>query len=54
MPTERLYFADTFLLEFDARVVAHQVYEGRPCVVLAGSADEIRRNDAVRRSYLGY
>ena len=24
------------------------------CVVLAGSADEIRRNDAVRRSYLGY
>jgi branched-chain amino acid transport system ATP-binding protein len=31
---------------------AYLIETGR--VVLSGSADEIRQNDAVRRSYLGY
>ena len=31
---------------------AYLIETGR--VVLSGSADEIKRNDAVRRSYLGY
>ena len=31
---------------------AYLIETGR--VVLSGTADEIRKNDAVRRSYLGY
>lgn len=36
--TERLHYADTFLLAFDARVVAHATHADRPSVVLDRSA----------------
>ncbi|HMQ30776.1 MAG TPA: alanine--tRNA ligase-related protein [Chloroflexaceae bacterium] len=38
MPTERLYYADAYLREFDATVVAHGGVGGRPAVALDRSA----------------
>src|SRR4051812_45155660 len=38
MPTERLYHQDPLLLAFDARVVAHAIWNGTPSVVLDRSA----------------
>ena len=38
MTTERLYFADPWLFEFDARVVGHGQWQGRASVVLDRSA----------------
>ncbi|RJS18001.1 alanyl-tRNA editing protein [Corallococcus sp. H22C18031201] len=37
-PTERLYFADPFLLHFQARVLAHAQFQGVPSVVLDQTA----------------
>jgi alanyl-tRNA synthetase len=37
-PTERLYFHDSLLLDFHARVVAHATWDGRPSVVLDRTA----------------
>jgi alanyl-tRNA synthetase len=38
MPTERLYFRDPFLLDFEARVLAHGTFGGAPSVVLDRTA----------------
>jgi alanyl-tRNA synthetase len=38
MPTERLYYHDSFLYEFDARVVESLEIDGRPAVVLDRTA----------------
>jgi alanyl-tRNA synthetase len=38
MSTERLYFADAYLTDFDARIVAHGERDGRPTVALDRSA----------------
>ncbi|MBF5041861.1 alanyl-tRNA editing protein [Aggregicoccus sp. 17bor-14] len=37
-PTERLYFEDSFLLRFTARVVAHGAWQGAPSLVLDRTA----------------
>jgi alanyl-tRNA synthetase len=37
-PTERLYYADSFALAFDASVIAHDTFNGRASVVLDRSA----------------
>lgn len=37
-PTERLYFADSYLREYEARVVALTEYQGQPAVVLDATA----------------
>ena len=36
--TERLYWRDSYLLEFDATVAARREYQGRPAVVLDRTA----------------
>src|SRR5882724_2527313 len=38
MKTDRLYHHDSFLLTFDARVVAHTPWEGAPSMVLDRTA----------------
>lgn len=38
MKTERLYYADSYLTEFDATIVAHGAVAGRPAVALDRSA----------------